>query len=74
MNQMTQLYREGMKELREENEALKARNAELEKILDQFVNAGTDLYHRVKAEWYADAQARADWKELMRTYKKDWVI
>ena len=55
-------------------DALNARNAELEKILDQFVNAGTNLYHRVKAEWYADTQARADWKELMRTYKKDWVI
>lgn len=55
-------------------DALNARNAELEKILDLFVNAGTDLYHRVKAEWFADAQAKADWKELIRTYKKDWVI
>ena len=74
MNEMTRLYREGMHELREENEALKTRNVELETILNKFVEAGTELYHNTKAEWYAGAAARADWKELMRTYKKDWVI
>lgn len=53
---------------------LQSRIDELEKIIDKFAEAGTDLYHRVKAEWAADAVARADWRELMRTYKKDWVI
>ena len=54
--------------------ALQAHIDELEKIIDKFAERGTDLYHRVKAEWAADAGARWEWKELMRTYKKDWVI
>jgi hypothetical protein len=53
---------------------LQSRIDELEKIIDKFAEAGTDLYHRVKAEWAADAAARADWRELMRTYRKNWVI
>lgn len=47
---------------------------ELNKIIDKFASVGTDVYHRVRAEFYEDASVRADWKELMRTYKKDWVI
>jgi len=47
---------------------------ELNKIIEKFAGAGTDLYHRVKAEWSEDAMARVDWRELIRTYKKDWVI
>lgn len=53
---------------------LNRRIAELESIVDKFAEAGTDLYHRVKAEWSEDAMARVDWRQLMRTYKKDWVI
>jgi hypothetical protein len=53
---------------------LQSRIDELEKIIDKFAEAGTDLYHRVKAEWAADAAARVDWRELMRTYRKNWVI
>ena len=53
---------------------LNRRIAELESIVDKFADAGTELYHRVKAEWSGDAGAKADWRQLMRTYKKDWVI
>lgn len=53
---------------------LNARIAELESIVDKFAEAGTDLYHRVKAEFYEDASVRADWRELMHTYRKEWVI
>ncbi len=38
MNEMTRLYREGMAELRAENEQLKARIAELEAYIDELEN------------------------------------
>lgn len=60
--------------IRPNESALQVRNAELEKIIDKFAEAGTDVYHRVRAEFYEDASVRADWRELMHTYRKDWVI
>ena len=47
---------------------------ELNKIIDKFAWVGTDVYHRVRAEFYEDASTRADWRELMHTYRKEWVI
>jgi hypothetical protein len=47
---------------------------ELNKIIDKFAWVGTDVYHRVRAEFYEDASVRADWRELMHTYRKEWVI
>lgn len=38
MNEMTRLYREGMAELRAENEQLKQRIAELEAYIDELEN------------------------------------
>ena len=66
--------RDARDEIKKNYAALLERAEKAEALVDKFADAGTELYHRVKAVWAADARARVDWKELMRTYKKDWVI
>ena len=66
MSDILQLYREAMENLRQENDRLEARIAELETFINQLIEAG-DAMSNAQSMWVAEED---EWDALVKDWKE----